>query len=318
MVTDQQVRLLMKAIEEQAPLATAAAQAGMSERTARKWRDREQLPSASRKTHDWRTRADPLAALQGEWEKLLELDPGLQAKALFEELQRRHAGQLQAGQLRTLQRRVRQWRASQGPGQEVYFEQEREPGVQCQSDFTDMRSLEITIGGEPYRHLLYRCVLPYSNWEHVTLAGSETFEALVGGLQESLWELGGVPREQRHRQPVGGDARVAPLGRASVQPGLRRVPGALRLERESQLSGQRARERGCGSGARPFQARLGAAPAAGGDARFPLAGQLPAGCWASWWRSATAGAGSAWRRSGRPCGRCRRGACRCIANSGAR
>ncbi len=116
---------------------------------------------------------------------------------MFEELQRRYPGQLQDGQLRTLQRRFRKWRAQKGPGKEVYFEQDREPGVQCQSDFSDMRGLAITIRGEPYPHLLYRFVLPYSNWEQVMLASAETFEALTGGLQESLWKLGGVPREHR-------------------------------------------------------------------------------------------------------------------------
>ncbi|MCY4583960.1 MAG: IS21 family transposase, partial [Chloroflexi bacterium] len=83
-------------------------------------------------------------------------------------------------------------RVRQGPEREVYFDQERKPGEQGQSDFTDMRRLGVTIRGEPYPHLLYRFVLPYSNWEHVELAVSETFEALAGGLQESLWELGGV------------------------------------------------------------------------------------------------------------------------------
>ena len=125
------------------------------------------------------------------------MDPGLQAKAVFEELQRRHPGQLQSGQLRTLQRRFRAWRTRQGPDKEVYFDQEREPGAQCQSDFTAMGKLGVTIGGVPFKHLVYRFVLPYSNWEHVTIASSETFEALVGGLQESLWALGGVPREHR-------------------------------------------------------------------------------------------------------------------------
>ena len=187
----------MKEIKAKTPLATAAAKAGMSEPTARKWRDRGQLPSESQSQRNWRTRPDPFEALWPEVEQLLTADPGLQAKAVLEELQQRHPGQLQDGQLRTLQRRFRNWRARKGPGKEVYFEQARQPGEQCQSDFSDMGRLGITIRGEPYRHLLYRFVLPYSNWEHVTLAGSETFEALTGGLQESLWALGGVPREHR-------------------------------------------------------------------------------------------------------------------------
>ena len=103
MIEDQQVRLLMQEIRRKRPLATAAAKAGMSERTARKWRDSGQLPSESRAAHDWRTREDPFAVLWPEVETLLAADPGLQAKAVFEELQRRHPGQLRDGQLRTLQ-----------------------------------------------------------------------------------------------------------------------------------------------------------------------------------------------------------------------
>jgi len=196
-IKDQQVRLLMKELRKQTPLVTAASRAGMSERTARKWRDSGKLPSESERQRDWRTREDPFEELWPEAEALLASDPGLQAKTVFEELQRRHPGQLKPGQLRTLQRKFRDWRVRQGPDREVYFDQERKPGEQGQSDFTDMRRLGVTIRGEPYPHLLYRFVLPYSNWEHVELAVSETFEALAGGLQESLWELGGVPREHR-------------------------------------------------------------------------------------------------------------------------
>ena len=197
MTTDEQVRILMKQLSKGGPLALAAAKAGMSQPTARKWRDGGKQPSESGPPRRHRTREDPFAALWSETEKLLAVDPGLQAKAVFEELQRRHPGQLQSGQLRTLQRRFRAWRTRQGPDKEVYFDQEREPGAQCQSDFTAMGKLGVTIGGVPFKHLVYRFVLPYSNWEHVTIASSETFEALVGGLQESLWALGGVPREHR-------------------------------------------------------------------------------------------------------------------------
>ena len=45
MVTDQQVRRLMKRLSDQRPLGVAAAQAGMDEKTARKYRDTGQLPS---------------------------------------------------------------------------------------------------------------------------------------------------------------------------------------------------------------------------------------------------------------------------------
>jgi transposase len=197
MTTDQQVRLLMSLNKRGMPLVTAAAKAGMSERTARKYRKLGKFPSEVRVAHTWRTRSDPFEAVWPEIEALLEQDEGLQAKTVFEELQRRHPGEFQAGQLRTLQRRFRDWRALRGGDQEVYFEQRHRPGEQSQSDFTEMDGLGVTIAGAPFPHLLYHFVLTYSNWESVSLCYSETFEALSEGLQGALWRLGGVPAEHR-------------------------------------------------------------------------------------------------------------------------
>lgn len=197
MITNQQARLLMKELGRNKPLATAAAKAGMSERTARRWRQRGMLPSETVKPRSWRTREDPFADVWLEVEAMLELDAGLEAKLIFEQLQRQYPERFRAGQLRTLQRKVRRWRALQGPEREVYFPQQREPGWQCQSDFTDMGQLGVQVRGQPYRHLAYHFVLAYSNWEWVRIAHSESFEALAEGLQESLWTLGSVPREHR-------------------------------------------------------------------------------------------------------------------------
>ncbi|MFH1742689.1 MAG: IS21 family transposase, partial [bacterium] len=63
-----------------------------------------------------------------------------------------------------------------------------------QSDFTHLSKMEITIEGQPFPHLLYHFVLTYSNWETGTICFSENFESLSEGLQNALWELGGVPR----------------------------------------------------------------------------------------------------------------------------
>ena len=87
-------------------------------------------------------------------------------------------GSFKSGQLRTLQRRFRRWRALKGDEREVYFAQAHRPGEQSQSDFTDMKSLEVMIDGERFPHLLYHFVLTYSNWESVMVCGSETFESL--------------------------------------------------------------------------------------------------------------------------------------------
>ena len=124
-------------------------------------------------------------------------NPGLEAKTIFESLQRQHPGQFSDGQLRTLQRRLKRWRRMEGPGREVFFPQKHVPGRLSQSDFTHMASLEITIDGQSFPHLLYHFVLSYSNWETATICYSESFESLSDGLQHALWELGGVPLQHQ-------------------------------------------------------------------------------------------------------------------------
>lgn len=197
MTRDQQVRRLMSLLSKGVPLSTAATKAGMSEPTARKYRRSARMPSEMKKQHTWRTRPDPFGEFWPEIEALLERDVGLQAKTVFEDLQRRYPDRLPPGQLRTLQRRFRDWRALHGPDREVFFPQAYAPGEQGQSDFTSMNSLEITIAGIPLKHLVYHFVLPFSNWEYVTVSYSESFESLSEGLQEALWVLGAVPAVHR-------------------------------------------------------------------------------------------------------------------------
>ncbi len=193
MVTDQQVRKLMKLVKTEKTLSLVAAKAGMSEKTARKYRRSGKLPSEMSKPHTWRTRPDPFGEVWDEVRGMLEDNPGLEAKAVFEDFQRREPGKFSDGQLRTLQRRVKAWRALEGPEREVFFAQEHAPGALCQSDFTHMSELDVTIGGQRFEHLVYHLVLTHSNWETGTVCFSESFESLSEGLQNALWELGGVP-----------------------------------------------------------------------------------------------------------------------------
>lgn len=197
MVSDRQVRLLMKELRRGEPLCRGAARAGMDEKTARKYRDLGRLPSESRPERDWRTRRDPFEEVWEEVTRELRDAHGLQSKTLFAELQRRYPGRFPDGQLRTLQRKVRQWRALEGPGKEVFFAQEHRPGELAASDFTEMGSLGVTIAGQPFDHLFYHFVLTYSNWETGRICFSESMESLSAGLQDALVELQGVP--QRHR-----------------------------------------------------------------------------------------------------------------------
>jgi len=175
----------------------AAAKAGMDEKTARKYVRLGKLPSQVKKPHTWRNRPDPFADIWDEAKGLLNNNAGLEAKSLFNYFQRRDPGKFSDGQLRTFQRRVKRWRALEGPAREVFFPQIHFPGVLCESDFTCMNSLGITIRGFPFGHLIYHFVLTYSNWETGTICFSESFESLSAGFQNALWELGGVPR--RHR-----------------------------------------------------------------------------------------------------------------------
>jgi hypothetical protein len=175
----------------------SAAKAGMDEKTARKYRRLGKLPSELERQHTWRTRKDPFEDSWHEIKLMLEINPGLEAKTIFEDLQRRNPGRFADGQLRTLQRRIKIWRASEGPPKEVFFTQVHTPGQLGQSDFTHMNKLGITIGGRPFDHLIYHFVLTYSNWESGTICFSESFESLSEGLQNALWELGGVPEKHR-------------------------------------------------------------------------------------------------------------------------
>lgn len=193
MVKDQQVRRVMKLNQIEKSLEVAAAKAGMSENTARKYVRMGKLPSQYQRERDWRTRKDPFKDVWHKVQEKLEHIHGLEAKTLFEWLQREYPGRYMDGQLRTLQRKIRQWRALEGPGKEVYFSQKHRPGELCESDFSYMSELGITIQGEPFKHLIYHFVLTYSNWETGTICFSESFEALSAGLQNALWELGGVP-----------------------------------------------------------------------------------------------------------------------------
>ena len=175
----------------------AAAKAGMDVKTARRYLADGKLPSESKPDRTWRTRGDPFERVWEEIRKQVGENPGLEAKTLFEALQRDNPGEFADGQLRTLQRHIKRWRATEGPGREVFFAQQHVPGRLGQSDFTYMNELAITIGGQSFPHLLYHFVLTYSNWEDVTLCYSESFESLSEGLQNAVWELGAAPSEHR-------------------------------------------------------------------------------------------------------------------------
>ncbi len=193
-VTNAQVRRLKAEMTKTGSVGIAAGRAGMSRNTATKYLKTDKLPSETSVARTWRTRPDPF---DEDWpwvaEQLVEA-PGLEAKTLFEELVRRHPGRYQDGQLRTLQRRIRQWRAAEGPDKELHLPQEHVPGEAMQTDFTWMNKLGITIAGEAYEHMLCHSTLPYSNWSWGTPCQSESMAAFRKGVPAALRRLGRRPR----------------------------------------------------------------------------------------------------------------------------
>ena len=166
----------------------------MDRKTARKYVEAGMLPSEMARPRDWRTRPDPFEEHWPELEERLRLTPELEAKTLFELLVEQHADRYDAGQLRTLQRRVKRWRAAHGPDREIVFGQQHRPGEAAQTDFTRTAELAVTIVGQLFVHMLCVLVLPYSNWQWATVCLSESMAGLRKGVQRALFQLGRVPR----------------------------------------------------------------------------------------------------------------------------
>ena len=201
----------MEELSKHGRIGDAAMKADMHRETARKYVAAGKLPSEMTVERDWRTRPDPFEEHWPEIEVRLRDMPELEAKTLFELLQEAHPGRYEAGQLRTLQRRVKRWRAAHGPDQEVVLAQQHRPGEAAQTDFTHATELAVTIAGQVFAHLLCVLVLPYSNWQWATVCLSESMAALRRGVQRAVFQLGRVPRYHQtdcstaatHRIPDG-------------------------------------------------------------------------------------------------------------------
>src|SRR5918911_2679927 len=195
-ITDHQMRLYMKFRHTDMP-TRAAAKAGFSTSSAYRIEKDPRLPS-QKKTPRGRRRPDPLV---GVWDReivpMLQAAPGLRPVAIFEEIRRRHP-ELGSAVRRTLERRIRTWRAVNGPDQDAIFRQEHAPGRLGLSDFTDLNDLGVTITGERLDHRAYHVRLAFSGFEHAQIVlGGESYVALAEGLQNALWVLGGAPHEHR-------------------------------------------------------------------------------------------------------------------------
>lgn len=177
--------------------AVAAAKAGFATSSAYRLEQDPRLPS-QKKAPRGRRRPDPLGEVwDSEVVPLLKSAPGLRPVAIFDEIRRRHP-EIGPGIRRTLERRIRTWRAIHGAEQDVIFRQEHPPGRLGLSDFTKMRDCAVRVAGAPLDHRLYHFRLAFSGWEHAhVVLGGESFVALAEGLQNALWALGRAPLQHR-------------------------------------------------------------------------------------------------------------------------
>jgi len=197
MITDGKVMELRRMLARGKSLAASSRMTNMTDKTARKYRDDDRLPSQRKLPREYRTRIDPFAEVWDEVQARLEAEPRLKANTLFEWLQRTHPGEFPDSTRRTFERRVSLWRSLHGPGKPVFFSQLHHAGRLAASDFTVCNELGVKIAGVRFDHTLFHCVLSYSNVESVSLCFSESFEALSEGIQKAFWEFGGAPL--RHR-----------------------------------------------------------------------------------------------------------------------
>jgi hypothetical protein len=220
-VSDAQVRKVMEEMTKHGEIGRSAMKGDMDRKTARKYVRAGKLPSEMKKVHDWPTRKDPFEEDWPELRSQLEESPELEAKTLFEALQGKHPGRYEDSQLRTLQRRVRRWRAQRGPDKDVVFEQRHRPGEAAQSDFTHATELGVTIVGELFVHMLYVFVLPFSNWQWGTVCLSESMASLRHGLQRALFQLGRVPTFHQTDNSTAATHRIPPAKKETL-PGRKR------------------------------------------------------------------------------------------------
>lgn len=197
-LTNRQVEIYMNARKQGHTQKASAAKSGMSIRSGSDI-DNNKRPDPTTQERHWRTRQDPLMEVwESELEPMLESTPHLQAITLLEHIQATYPGRFEDKLLRTLQRRVKQWRALKGPDKEVMFRQEHIAGRLGLSDFTHLKQTTITIAGDVFEHILYHFRLIYSKWSYMKVTlGGESYSALAEGLHEALTRLGGNPTEHR-------------------------------------------------------------------------------------------------------------------------
>ena len=200
-VTPQQKKLFMQRRTKKGVASAAAIGIHRSTgyRTLEKARKQAgNQPSEDTPPHQ-RTRPDPLAPFfESKVVPILERCSDIKPLTVFHDL-RNTEPEFKPNYRRTLKRRIRAWRAQNGAEKEVMFPQTKRPaGTFAITDFTHLKSEEVTIQGESLRHLFFHFRLPWSCYRFVSVVvNGESFTALAEGIQGAFAELGGVPHELR-------------------------------------------------------------------------------------------------------------------------
>lgn len=196
MITAEQIKIYKENRMTGQPQYLAAAKSGFSKRTARRIDHNEHQ---IKRSHDWVTRNNPFEEV---WDNEIVplLEQGVyQATFLLQVLQKNHPDKYPDTMLRTLQRKIKEWKALNGPNKEVMFRQVHAPGDLGISDFTHPDTIEVTVCREPLVHIFYHFRLVYSGFNYVQVfeGSGEPYEAFAQGLQEALFFLGGSPKTHR-------------------------------------------------------------------------------------------------------------------------
>jgi transposase len=193
MIKDTQYRTLIKEFNKSGEITMSSIKSGMTRKTGSKYLKQGKGPSELRQPHTWRTRPDPFADVANEIDDMLKKAPELQPLTVFTYLQEKYPGKFDDGQLRTFERRIKEWKMEKGKAEVLSVPQSHAPGKLMELDWTCMNKLMITIDGVHFEHLLCHTIMTYSNWDWAEIAFSESFQSLKKGFQNAVYRLGAVP-----------------------------------------------------------------------------------------------------------------------------
>lgn len=193
MIKQTQYRTLIKEFNKSGEITMSSMKSGMTRKTGSKYLKLGKGPGELRQPHTWHTRQNPFADVASEIDDMLKKAPELQPLTIFTHLQEKYSGKFDDGQLRTCERRVKEWKMENGKSKVVSIAQSHIPGRLMELDWTWMNELMITISGVHFKHLLCHTILTYSNWDWAEIAFSESFQSLKKGFQSAVYRLGAVP-----------------------------------------------------------------------------------------------------------------------------